>query len=301
MSLVKLGEFSAHYDGPALDDHEMDVTTLGPALLSFGYIVRAVHKGLYPLDKAVPTVRVQEFKPGSFEVLMVIDLPLIDNLAGFFTSQKATAVVNASAMASPIVVAIAWVARKIKAKATGNDTETIDELITQAGDEIASKVIDELANDKRVIEHYKQVVKPLETNDIEEFTLKGQDGSVLETVNEIEAEHILNFEVPEAPTVRRETCIVEIGTPQIAKPMQRKWRLEHDAYGSISATLLDEDFATMVVQGKVNFHSGALFKALLRVEELDVEGEPEPRRKFEIITIKPVPTGEQTTLFDEDH
>lgn len=43
MSFVKIDEFSARYSGPAVDDHTMDVSVLGPALLGMGEIFREAY------------------------------------------------------------------------------------------------------------------------------------------------------------------------------------------------------------------------------------------------------------------
>ncbi|WP_147285123.1 hypothetical protein [Corynebacterium renale] len=297
---MKLGEFSAHYDGPALDTHEMDVTTLGPALLAFGEMVRAAHKELAPMDKHTPTVRVQEFRPGSFEVLMVIEASVVDQVVNLFTSQKANAGANLLAYGGTLLTALGGAWKIIKRKATNKAATNTDTYTTVDGDELAIKIADKLATNPKFINQYKKVVQPLDTDGIEHFAIKDTDGETIETVNEAEAQSILAYNAQTEPIIRRETCIVEIGTPQIAKPLERKWRLEHEAYGSISASLLDEDFAQEVLKGTINFHNGALFKTLLRIEETPMPDEPEPQRKFEIISIEPISYGEQTSLFEHD-
>ncbi|CAB0592092.1 hypothetical protein CIP107546_00628 [Corynebacterium diphtheriae] len=97
MFFMKIGEFSAHYDGEAVASHEMDVTALGPSLLAFGDLARSAHSVMDPFDAKQPVVKVKEFKSGSFEIVMGIDLTLLEEAVNLFTGKHMTAVANGDA------------------------------------------------------------------------------------------------------------------------------------------------------------------------------------------------------------
>ncbi|TVS29810.1 hypothetical protein [Corynebacterium sanguinis] len=263
---MKLDEFCAHYDGDALSTHEMDVTALGPALLAFGDMARIAYREVDPLSGKQPTVKVQQFSPGSFEVLMGIDLNMVEEVVDLFTNKYSTAAANAVGVSGGLISVISATIYAVKRLAKGEAT-TRDELVNQLGDELLAEHVRRLQDNRQFRESVKKVVKPLTKDGVAELSLRRKDGDPLVSINETEADQILDLESTEEASVRYEDCLVTIGTPQMEKPLKLKWRLEHPEYGSITATLRDEEFANEVLRGNVSFYRGNLFKTKLRIEE----------------------------------
>lgn len=300
MSFVKIDEFSARYSGPAVDDHTMDVSVLGPALLGMGEIFREAYSVISPMDDSFPTVKVQEVRPGSFEVALGVDLSLIEEAVNLFTGNRSTALANAAGIGGGIVALVTLAISMFKREAATGRRPSRDELVTELGDELLAQHVEDLRNRRNFRQNVGRVVKPLTEDGIEEVTFFDKQGADLVSVSETEAEKITEFEPMLQPIVRYEDAVVEIGTPQISKPLKRKWGLLHTQYGSINAALLDTDFADEVVDSKVSFATGKRFTAKLRVEESPVEDGAEPSRSFEIVEIEPLVEGEQNSMFFAD-
>ena len=62
-------EFAIAYDGPALEDHTMDVQTLGPALLAVGDMCREANRVMNGQEVADINVRVKATAAGCFDIL----------------------------------------------------------------------------------------------------------------------------------------------------------------------------------------------------------------------------------------
>lgn len=295
MRHMKLDEFCAHYDGDALSDHEMDVSALGPALLAFGEIARIAYREVDPLSGKQPTVKVQQFSPGSFEILMGIDLNMVEEVVDLFTGRYSTATSNLVGITGGLMSVITATIYGLK-KLTKGKKATQDELISQLGDELLAEHVRNLQDNRQFRENVKKVVKPLTRDGVAELTLKDREGKTLVSIDENEAEGILELESEAQSSVRYEDEIVTIGTPQMEKPMKLKWRLEHPEYGSVTASLRDKNFAEEVLNGSVRFYRGSEFKAKIRVEEqTDVTGQV-TSQSFEIVQISQV--GEEDPTLD---
>lgn len=91
-------EFRVTYDGPALENHEMDPRELAPALLAMADLLDASAKVLYG-DKAKVNVNVKgSFKTGSFNVDFVTGVKWLQSVRDIFAGSEATAIANASAI-----------------------------------------------------------------------------------------------------------------------------------------------------------------------------------------------------------
>lgn len=298
MPLVKLDEFSAHYDGEALDDHEMDVTALGPALLAFGDIVRAAYRVIEPLDERKPVVKVQEFKPGSFEVVLSIDLTLIEQAVSLLNGRYATAAATAAGIGTPIVTVITAAIMAIKKRADSGEETTQDELRSELGDELRAKQAHRLQHDPKFVDGVKKATKPVVGEGIDELTIKTRGGHNDVSVNKDEAKAISEIESTEEKSVYYDDLVVTVSTPHMDDPMKRQWRFENKDLGAFKARLLDSNFAELIKQGKVSFQTGVKFDAKVRVEEVMQHGEAEPKRSYEIVEMKPIPSGEQGNIFE---
>lgn len=286
MRFVVMDEFAAKYAGPALDDHEMDATYLGTALLGLGDMFREANRVAHPLSEKEPRVKVKEVRPGSFEVAFGIDYTNVEQAVNLLSGKYSNAGANALAFGTPLLCIVVSAVKAVKAKAAGKKVSS-DELVTELKDELLVKHVNELKESRDFQKGVANLASPVLQDGIDQVDFFDPSGRNLISIDEAEALQIQRFEDEIKSDIRYETAIIEIGTPQIEKPLRRKWGLKHPDYGAINARLVDRNFADFVERGEVLFGKGRQFKTRLRVEELDL-GDREYRRDFEIVEIEAI-------------
>lgn len=286
MRFVVMDEFAAKYTGPALDDHEMDATYLGTALLGLGDMFREANRVAHPFSEKEPRVKVKEVRPGSFEVAFGIDYTTVEQAVNLLSGKYSNAGANALTYGTPLLCIVVSAIKAVKAKAAGKKVSS-DELLTELKDELLVKPVNELKESRDFQKGVANLASPVLQDGIDQVDFFDLSGRNLISIDEAEALQIQRFEDEIKRDIRYETAVIEIGTPQIEKPLHRKWGLKHPDYGAINAKLVDRNFAYLVERGEVLFGKGRQFKTRLRVEELDL-GDREYRRDFEIVEIEAI-------------
>jgi hypothetical protein len=102
--VINFGSMSNHeqfhvvYDGPALDEHRMNVRDLAPALVAIADLFAAANAELNGNSADVRVEVKGSFKSGSFQIELIFTQALLVQLRDMFASSTATAVSNASAI-----------------------------------------------------------------------------------------------------------------------------------------------------------------------------------------------------------
>jgi hypothetical protein len=91
-------QFHVVYDGPALDEHRMNVRDLAPALVAIADLFAAANTELNGKSADVRVEVKGSFKSGSFQIELIFTQALLVQLRDMFASSTATAVSNASAI-----------------------------------------------------------------------------------------------------------------------------------------------------------------------------------------------------------
>lgn len=288
----------AKYDGAGVADNTMDVTVLGPALLAFGELHRAAYREALPGDERIPTVKVQEVNPGSFEVILSIDISWIEQAKSLLTKEN---VAYGAGIAGIVGFSLKDVVKAgfkaVRDRAAGN-RRTRDELVNELGDLTLARIVDHLQDDKSFIRGCKGAISPLRKGNIDSLEFGGHDEGDRLELNQDDAEAINDLDDMTDPLIRTETIVVEVDTPHIRGRQKRKWRFYCDKYGTFTARMLDDEFAESIALGKVNFRNGLKFEVRLRIQEQEL-AEGEWDRSFEVITMRPAdsdPPGEQTPI-----
>ena len=103
-----MNTFRMTYDGPALQDSQMDVRDLAPALLAVGSLLEAASSALYG-DRVKPQVDVRgSFKTGSFGVDFSLVADWVSRIKDMMAGEDATAAANALALLG----ALGWSVQK---------------------------------------------------------------------------------------------------------------------------------------------------------------------------------------------
>lgn len=289
---VKVEEFTAKYDGPALDDHTMDVTTLGPALLAFGEMNRAAYRALNPTDDRAPTVKVQAVGEGSFEIMLALDLTWIEQARHLFTRDNLdTAAMVTGLTGLNLLTVIGLAVRAVKSKLSGK-RPTVDELADEIGDAVIANVVDKLQDDDQFIKGLKKATSPMLNEGVDSLLIGTGNREPIVSINKEEAEAIDDLAVDEEINVSVGDYIVRVISPHTEDAKKRKWRLESQESGLIMARLLDDEFADLVEKGQVSFSNSRRFKARLRVEERSSSSSNVVKRSYEIVSIRALPEQE---------
>lgn len=91
-------QFHVVYDGPALDEHRMNIRDLAPALVAIADLFSAANTELNGNSADVRVEVKGNFKSGSFQIELIFTQALLVQLRDMFASSTATAVSNASAI-----------------------------------------------------------------------------------------------------------------------------------------------------------------------------------------------------------
>lgn len=281
METTEIEHFSAHFDGTALDTHKMDIAALAPALMGFGQMVKAAYSIANPLDTRTPKVKVTEFRPGSFEICMLAELSILEQIKGLFSKESLDttadlAQVSGITLVGLITKAIRW----------RNKRHRCDDITTH------EEQIKKLAYDEGFVEGVKLVARPLKEDGIDIVDIHGSKGELL-NLDKADAEEISSWDCPVTEETYGEVLVVRLDHPHVANPLGRKWGFYSQEYGRNTADLLDKDFAEAVIGGHIQFSSQAMFEVTMRIRRVTRHDNSEPHYFFEMVRVVPIPHGTQ--------
>ena len=314
MSTTNKAEFSISYDGPALENHTMDVQTLGPALLAFGNLCSDAHRVIYGEGKAEINVFVKSTSPGSFDINFELVQKIIEtgnDILDFFsnedlpTTSKILALLGFCGVTVGLLQYLQWKAgREVETK-----EETEDEhgnkahKVTVQGDNNTTIIISDevynLSRDAGVRMNQYKVLSPLAIEGVDGFKVRqGSD----ETKSVSKREVIEGYydvplkEVGAAENITEPQMIkawLNLRAPVFAE--NNKW---HFTYGALrlTASILDANFLDNVfVKGK-RFGVGDMFFVDLRITQVQlVDGKI--RNNYEIVNVIEIKEGPEQLDF----
>nr|WP_063573161.1 hypothetical protein [Luteibacter rhizovicinus] len=269
-------EFRVSYDGPALENHEMDPRELAPALLAMADLLEASARVLYG-DKAKIHVNVKgSFKTGSFNVDFVTGVQWLQSVKDIFAGTEATAIANATAILGALGVIgrkglfplLKWLrSRPIKRiEAIGTDRPGQPTVRIYVGDEFYDTERDtvDLLRDVGVRKATQQVLAPLERSGIDVFAL-GQGTRVNVTVRDSELSSFISPAADESLIID-DIRDMAFSIVSLTFKENNKWRLS-DGSSTISATISDADFLQAVHGDMKSFSKGDALVCRVRVRQ----------------------------------
>jgi hypothetical protein len=269
-------EFRVSYDGPALENHEMDPRELAPALLAMADLLEASARVLHG-DKAKIHVNVKgSFKTGSFNVDFVTGVQWLQSVKDIFAGTEATAIANATAILGALGVIgkkglfplLKWLRSRpitrieaIVADRPGQPTVRI-----YVGDEFCDTERDtvDLLRDVGVRKATQQVLAPLERPGIDVFAL-GQGTRVNVTVRDSELSSFISPAADESLIID-DIRDMAFSIVSLTFKEDNKWRLS-DGSSTISATISDADFLQAVHSDMKSFSKGDALVCRVRVRQ----------------------------------
>ena len=273
------------YTGPALEQGEMPIRDLAPALLAFAHLVESSYRAIGGSNSVQVLLNQDSLRKGSFDITFLLNLDILQQVKLFVASSKDVGledlmtVLGWGATVGSAGKGIFWLVQKIrsrriqsiapsgdnKAKITLEDGEIIE---TTKG---TIKVL--LDVDCRV--GLEEIMKPLKKEGVESIELRNPDGADDKApLVRIPKEEAPVFKAPpaedvnEASTEREVESLVSIVSINF---QNGKWRFS-DGSAVFWASMEDEAFNNKVEKGEVSFTNGDMLRVRLRVSQFIKDG-----------------------------
>jgi len=248
-------DFTLTYDGPALQNHEMDVRELAPAMLGVGELFDAMNL-LLNGETAEVKVNVRAHEPGCFSVVFDIVQGWKDGAIALLSGDLVTSAINLKELLLGGAGLIWWI-RKHRGKAPDKVERLSGNMIRVTyGDESFDVPLEllRLYQDLAVRSALEKVVhKPLQAPgiDLVEFGARSLPD---QRVTADDADAFRTPEIPERVLVKdvREAAFSIVS---LAFKEDNKWRL-HDGSNAVNAVIRDEEFLARVDRNQIRFAKG---------------------------------------------
>ncbi|WP_145525319.1 hypothetical protein [Yersinia rohdei] len=270
-------KFRIVYDGPALENHEMDIRDLAPALIALSDVFEEAAKTIYG-KKATVTVKVNaSFKAGSFGIDLLASSPSwIKQAIEFLSGDPVSATLNLITLLGLSKVAgtqttrglldlIKWIGpRKVKSihKLPNRNVK----IFIDDEEEVFEEDVVELYKNYKLRESLQEVIaRPLEKEGIDSFAATLDEGKTFVTVSKHEAEFFY-IERPVDSILSENTTEKALQVINVSFSEGNKWRFS-DGSASFLAEITDEHFLQDVNSMKLNFSKGDMLLADLKVTQ----------------------------------
>lgn len=273
------------YAGPALEQGEMSVRDLAPALLAFAHLVENSYRAIGGKDSVKVLLNQDSLRKGSFDITFLLNLDLLQQVKLFVASSRDVGlddlmtVLGWGATIGSAGKGIFWLIQKIRGRriqSITSDEEDKTKITMEDGEIIETtkgtiKVF--LDVDCRV--SLEEVMKPLQENGIESVELRNPDDTEDKApLVRIPKEDAAIFKAPpaedadESPIEREAESLVSIVSINF---QNGKWRFS-DGSAVFWAAMEDEAFNRKVEKGEVSFTNGDMLRVKLRIRQFVKDG-----------------------------
>lgn len=275
--------FRVSYDGAALSAHMMDVRDLAPALLSIGQLFDEANRVLNGKDVSLK-LHVKAHQAGSFEILFEAAQSLSSQLSGWLIDDCVTSALNLKELLIGGGVSLFWLLKKLKGKNPQKITVLKNDYALIESEDKSFEVplsLLRLYQDMAVRSATEQVLKPLENNGIDTFTVKDNDHAP-QSVDK------LTYGYFKCPAIQDEK-ILEVeheaaySIISLAFKEDTKWRL-YDGNSTITVSIGDENFLRKVNENLIAFAKGDILMCTVKVSQWKTTAGL--RTEYEVLEVK---------------
>lgn len=274
-AMKKTASFYIVYDGPALENNEMDVRDLAPALLSISDTFEEANRVLNK-NKASIAVNIRaSFKTGCFGIEMSVVQNVYEATRSLFTGDDITAALNilqalgfTTGSGFGVLKILKWLNnRKIKTIEPTNNKKV--KIITEDDDHIETEnAVIELMKNFKIRESIKKAIAgPLENPGIKTFAIKHKAEDPDDFII-IAAEEISILDVPdvEEELIEDKTYETTLQALSVAFLEDNKWRFS-DGDIKFFAEIADVDFIKQVQDNEIAFRKDDLLKVKIHKKQ----------------------------------
>jgi len=245
------GRFELHYDGPALDSHEMDVRDLAPALLSAGELVQDINQLLRPGSESV-TVNIRATGDGSFVVNLVL---AYDDLVTLLNTDAVDASVKLTALLGTLGSLMRFIKNRRGRRVIARTPDPTDPDVIKVdfGDGVTLEVprlVLEASDNVRIRRHLEEVVRPLARDGVDSLTIR-RDSIEFGRVDarDLPAFSLAGTDADGRTILSDSEREVYLTIRAVNFQPGSKWRLT-DGAATFTATIIDAEFLARIEGGE---------------------------------------------------
>ena len=259
--------FTIGYDGPAVENGEMDVRDLAPAMLATADLFTEANSHING-TRATVNVNITTRRAGSIDIVLQIIQQTASGSVDLFSSEEAIALATASTLAKLIFDARGLVS--FFKNTQGKPAEKVEPIpddkvrVTVEGGSIAvARTIHELSKKRSVHDSMDDLIKtPLQREGITEFR-STYDGHTEKVTEEESAFFSVPSQVVSQNESKRWYTIV-----RLTLEGNKKWELT-DGSATISVTIADQQFLDRVERRLEHFIKGDRLHCTVYEEQTD--------------------------------
>lgn len=275
--------FSLVFDGEAVQNHEMDVALLAPALMGLSDLVDLLAKSVTQGEFSSKLKVQGNPKAGSIEIQFITE-SLINHAVNLFTGKNVTAILAVAALIDLLVKLISLIKETGGKPAQVVSEDVKNQLVTLKIENellIVERDIARAYSQIAIRQALYQTVKPLQDEGIDRLKIKDSSGRVVAEVRDTE---LASFE----PNIEGEdllsntaTVLLQIMALNFSKP-KNKWTF-FNGNNQIKAEILDDDFWKQVNNG-IRFGKGDWIKVQLKTRQMNEGGKL--KTVYEVIKVE---------------
>jgi hypothetical protein len=282
--MSKSENFEVVFDGEAVEDGTMAVRDFAPSMLALGDLFDSANEVGFDGQEIISLRVKADFEKASFHISLELVQGLYANIVTIFNTPEAQAlstlmgIVGVSGI-GVIGFLLSERGRKPKRVFTVTESRTV-RVEYEEGDsiEVPEKVW-KLANNQKARRALEAFVKPLKTEGIR-FLKIGKKKTNPTVIKQNQAEYFDAPKEKESEMVSEAEKMLRIVTLHFKDGL--KWKF-NDGGSSITAQIMDPDFAKKIKNGEIHFKSDDLLKAKVRTTQWQEKGEL--KAKHEIIQV----------------
>ncbi len=250
--MVAEERFTVVYDGPALDDHRMDVRDLAMALVGFADALTQAHRVL-ELDGPPPRLEIAATHESSFEVHLALqEATFFGAVMTMLASTQPTAAANLAQIVQATFGSISLI-RRLGGRLVGRNSTPVGDMRIEVKlpDGTSVKVdrsVGSLADDPQFRREVRRAAAPLERQGVNELRMTS-DGLDVPSVSLVE-DDLRSFDPvdPSVPEPQTTTMVLKPRAVTFVKGNKHRWT---DGESEFHAAIADQDFVRRVAIGEV--------------------------------------------------